>query len=208
MKKLLLLLLVLLHGVTSQAQLTTKKFHLNTEANIGKIDTAMYYGGSLNFEWNILKNISIQYNFDYLERNDQIRQFHTPLGAIGGPIWIAASSKSLIDGDSTTTGIGILYGLLVLALPDGVSYHIPVSNRWQISPYANILGIDFVKNRNDETKSDIKYSCSFGVKGMTVFNNTISTSIFLETRKTAGMGWGFGGGFGFGYLFGKHKKYK
>lgn len=202
-----LLLLSVIFCLAAHGQLMTKKFHLNLEGDLGKIDTSTYYGGSLNFEWNILKNVSIQYNFDFLERNDNIRQIHTPLGIIGGPIWMAASAKSLTDGDSTTTGIGILYGLLVLALPDGVSYHIPVSDRWQISPYANVLGIDFVKNKNDDSESDIKYSCSFGARWMTVFNDHISTSFFIETRKTAGMGWGIGGGFGVGYFFGKSRKY-
>lgn len=186
----------------AQAQLTEKKIHLTAKYSFGSIDSAIYQNISAGFEWHVHKYIGINYNFELMFRNDNYRHIHTPMGLIGGPIIILASAVNSFGFYANGNGSGIWIGLLILALPDGISGHIPVGYKWDLSPYANILGIDFVKNRNNND-SWIKYACSFGTRVNYSHNENLTFCTFLETRKTAGYPWGVGGGVGIGYAFGE-----
>lgn len=203
MKNLLYLFITVL-SLTSNAQLTQKKVNLQAKYSMGLIDTAQYHNFSITTEFIVHDYIGLNYNFDLMFRNDNIRQLHTPMGVIGGPLLMGIGLTKIVDGDSNTMGGLVLVGLLILALPDGVSFHIPTAYRWDISPYANLLGIDFVKNRTTDEKF-IKYACSFGAKATYVMKDQFTFSTFVETRKTAGMSWGIGGGFGIGILFGERE---
>jgi hypothetical protein len=90
---------------------------------------------------------------------------------------------------------------LITVLPDGVSYHIPFGYNGDIAPYANVLGIDYIWNKN-VGYSQWKYSCSFGVKGTYWHQSNWMLQGFLETRKVASTGWGFGAGLGAAYSIG------
>lgn len=186
-------------------QLTEKKFHLTAHYSLGGFDNIMYNEVGLGIEWHVHKNIGLNYNLHYLARNDDYRHIHAPMGAAGGPIVMYASIMNWFDADNfQETGlgrIGIIVGFLMIALPDGISGHIPISYKWDLSPYANVLGIDFVKNKlNSDTW--IKYACSFGSKVNYSFNETLTFNAYLETRKTAGYSFGFGAGLGAGITFG------
>jgi hypothetical protein len=187
------------------SQLTEKKFHLRGQYSLGGFDGLIFNEVGLDLEWHLHKNIGINYNVKYLSRNDNFRQIHAPMGLAGGPIVMYASLMGWGDADdfqgASIGKAGIALGLIMMALPDGVSGHIPLGYKWDLSPYANVLGIDFVKNKtNGDTW--IKYACSFGSRVHYSFNDLITFSAFLETRKTAGYSFGFGGGLGAGIAFG------
>lgn len=205
--KTLLFLLALLAVTTSHAQLAEHKGHVWLKYSRGTIDSATYDAYSISGEYLITRYIGLNYNFDLIRRTDNIRQFHTTMGLLGGPtlmvLGVAAGLANSSDGDTTNSGIGalgILGGLIILALPDGVSLHLPVGYKWDLSPYANILGLDRVYNRNTGNKN-LKYAASFGVKTTYYTTRKLTFSAFFETRKTAGMGWSLGGGLGIGYAF-------
>lgn len=185
------------------AQLNTNTYHIYGKTSIGVIDTAFYSSYGLSAEIFANKKLSFNYNFDYTLRKDNVTQLHTPMGLVGGPILMAIGLGNAADADTTTSGaFGVLGGLLLLVLPDGVSYHQNVGYRGDISPYANLLGIDFIHNRTLHERK-IKYACSFGVRGTYVVAEHFTFSAFAETRKTASIPWGFGGGIGIGYTFKK-----
>jgi len=124
------------------------------------------------------------------------------MGVVGGPILIADGFANLFSVNSTnSSGFGIVVGIFLLALPDGVTFHIPLAYKWDLGVNANVLGIDFVKDRYSSS-SWIKYACSFGAKGTYSIKDYMTASIFIETRKTAGYEWGIGGGAGLGFCFG------
>lgn len=111
--------------------LTENKFHLQSKYSYGIVEgiveNAQYNNFSLCGEFIVSDHIGLNYNFDWMQRNDNIRLIHTPMGLIGGPLLmlLSISNKS---GNTTNSGnVGILLGILILALPDGVSYHIPVA---------------------------------------------------------------------------------
>lgn len=149
------------------------------------------------------KYIGLNYNLDLMYRNDQYRHIHAPMGLSGGPILIYSSVVRWLNDDQVgeNNSLGFFLGLLMLALPDGVSGHFSPSYKWDISPYANVLGLDFIKNR-ENGQTSVKYACSFGARVHYSVLDHLTVSGFLETRKAAGHPWGIGGGFGIGYAFG------
>ena len=85
-------------------------------------------------------------------------------------------------------------------MPDGFSYHLPIGYKWDVSPYANLLGFDWISNRKIGY-SEFKYACSIGVRGTYVIKDRFTANCFVESRKCAPTGWGIGAGIGLGYLF-------
>jgi len=206
MKPVLLLLLFAL-PFTGNAQLTSNKAHIFVKYSYGKVDSSTFHLYSLSGEYLLNRYIGLNYNFDLMFRHDQLRQFHSSIGALAGPPLIAIGVFSAIASSSNTTNstfnLGILGGLLGLAIliaPDGVSFHIPASYRWDISPYANVLGVDFIRDKNTND-TYFKYAMSFGAKTTYLHRDHFTLNAFAETRKVAGMGWSVGAGFGLGYTF-------
>ena len=196
-----LFIIITNHSVVS-AQLMEHKFHLYGRYGMGGVQNTSYSIGSLNGEI-LLKKIGLNYNFDYQMRKDSINQFHTSMGIIGAPILFGIGLSNALDGDSTSSGFfGVLGGILLLVLPEGISYHYSPAYHWDLSPYANILGLDFIRDRKSNA-AFIKYSCSFGIKSTYILNDIISVTAYAETRQAARFGWGIGGGLGIGVLLGK-----
>ncbi len=186
---------------TTSAQLNDHKFHLSAKYSMGSVQSSRYSNYSLNGEI-LLKKIGLNYNFDYMVRRDSIRQFHATMGILGAPILFGIGLLNSADSDTTSSGaFGIIGGIILLVLPDGLSYHISPKYNWDIAPYANILGLDFVRDRRTNQRS-IKYACSFGIKTTYLLHDMFTLSAFAETRQAAGNGWGFGAGIGLGVLLG------
>jgi hypothetical protein len=191
------------------AQLTEGDGHVFVKYSYGGVDSARYHNYSVSGEYFVNPYIGLNYNFDLMFRNDNIRQFHSSVGALAGPPLIligvisAASNSSNTDNSQFNLGaLGALLGVLILIAPDGVSFHIPVSYKWDISPYANVLGIDYVRNKNTNHNT-FKYAMSFGCKTTYLTYSHFTLNAFVETRKVATMGWSFGGGFGIGFAIGQ-----
>ena len=83
--------------------------------------------------------------------------------------------------------LGELAGVLLTICPDGLSYHFPIGYYWDVAPYTNILGIDWVFNRK-ENYSKLKYAVSLGTKVCYSFSNNMTVNVFLETRKVTSTG--------------------
>jgi hypothetical protein len=203
LKNLLFTLTFILFSQIVSAQLMDHKFHLYGRYGMGAVQNTSYNIVSLNGEILLKKNLGLNYNFDYQMRKDSINQFHTSMGILGAPVLFGIGLSNAVDSDTTSSGaFGILGGLLLLVLPDGVSYHYSPAYKWDLSPYANILGLDFIKDKKTDDFY-LKYACSFGVKSSYIISDLITVTGYVETRQAARFGWGFGGGLGLGVLLGK-----
>jgi len=198
--KYIFIIACLLGYLTTWGQLTEKSFRVETSGMFGAYGNSAYYGGSIGARWLVTERVGLRYNFDVLQLNNQTRHVHTPMGLVGGPILMAAGFARSFDGDSTTRGtFGIVSGLLLLILPEGFSYHQPIGNHFELSPYANLLGIDFIRN-TAHNSNKVKYACSFGVQVTALTFSNLTIHGFVETRKAASVPWGFGGGIGLGWI--------
>ncbi len=201
-KTVLLVFTFFILGFTSKAQVTNHFCNLSLKYSMGSIDTATYSNYGFQAEIMLNEYFGINYNFDLIERDDNVRQFHAPMGLLGGPLLIGAGLSNSFDGDTTSKGLGlILIGAAMIGIPDGVNFHLPLSPTMDMAIYANVLGIDFIKDRTTDF-STIKYAASFGTKYTYVFRERVTFAGFVETRKTAGIPWSIGGGIGVGVLLG------
>jgi hypothetical protein len=195
----------------ANAQLLDFKNHIQAKYSVGTIAGANYQALSFSMEWHSKKKFGLLYNLDFINRDDNIKQVHAGVGTLlGPPIFgiglISALTKDTIKSSDLDLGAGgILLGILMFILPDGVSYHFPVSNRLDLAPYLNFLGVDHVRDRNIP-KNYFKYSASLGAKLSFITKSNISLGAFFEARGVAGYGWSVGGGLGIGYLFNSRNK--
>ncbi len=208
-KKILFVSFLLFSLNFSFGQLTSYKWHTFAKFSGGKIDTATYLNGGLSAEYIIFKNVGLNYNLEFQHRSDLYNHLHGSIGSVGGPVIFvigaatALSNAVSLDNNSGIGTLGMLLGVMVFVVPDGVSYHFPIGYKGDISPYFNFLGFDWVSNKSIGY-SQFKYACSFGVRVTYLLNDRMTAIGFIETRKCAPTGWGIGGGIGLGYLF----KYK
>jgi hypothetical protein len=210
MKQLFISIFLFFTYFKTDCQVTNYRWHTFGKFSGGIIDTSRYFNGGLSAEYMLFKRIGLNYNLEFQKRTDHFNHIHASVGSLAGPPLIlfglisglANSTNDSIDSDSVFEFgyLGTLLGLLITVLPDGVSYHFPIGYKWDVSPYANVLGVDWIWNR-DIGYSEFKYSCSFGVKGTYLLNDRMTVLGFIETRKAAPTGWGIGAGIGLGYLF-------
>ncbi|MBI5323953.1 MAG: hypothetical protein HZB41_01505 [Ignavibacteriae bacterium] len=99
----------------------------------------------LCFEIFINDNISVDYILagNFSKDNTFI---HTPLGLIGGLALLAETRET----DFSTYDYVIL---LLILLPEGINYYIPMNEKINVVPYLNPLGYDYLKDDYSITSS-------------------------------------------------------
>lgn len=158
--------------------------------------TSYYYSG-MSVEYQFRPRWTLNWNVEMQTRNDDIYQLHGPMGLIGGPAFMVWA----INGSWGFEAVGstIVLGLMIMAAPEGIGYHIPIGYFWDLSPYVNVLGFDWVQtNQNDGFKS-LLYSASAGVRCSFWFADQFFAKGFLETRKAGFLDLSFGGGVALGW---------
>ncbi len=195
------LLFILIFPFIGQTQISENKFYVYGKASVGKMDTALYNNFSLSGEYIFKGVVGINYNFDFIHRNDNIFQLHTSMGTIAGPLVLLAMGGSggyYYSSSYYKTAMAV--ALIALLLPDGISAHIPFRYNWDFSPYVNFLGFDYVKYKT-YNYHQFHYSSSFGFKTSYWTSNNFTVLAFAEVRKVRTMGYGYGMGVGIGYTF-------
>ena len=188
------------------SQLTDFKHHFQAKYSYGRVSNINYQALSFNLEWHSKKRFGLLYNLDFINRPDKIKQVHASVGTLLGPpilgigILKAFTKDSIKSSDLDFGAGGIFIGIVMILLPDGVSYHFPISKNIDVAPYFNFLGVDYIRDRN-LLNNYFKYSCSLGTKLNFITKSQITFSAFIEARGVASYGWSFGGGLGVGYAF-------
>lgn len=193
------------------SQLSDKAGYVGWKSSYGFIDTSTYQNHGLTGEFIFSNRIGIIYNLEYQRRSNKFNHIHGSMGSILGPPLIVIGFLSNLSNDpndmnltSSDFGLGYLgvaLGIVMAVIPDGVTYHIPIRGNYDIAPYANFLGCDYIWNKQ-KSYSEWKYACSFGVKASYINYSDWVFQGFLETRKVASTNWGFGAGLSVAYAIG------
>jgi hypothetical protein len=189
-------------SLATNAQFQSGDTHITGKFSYGTWGTERYNLYAIQGDLFLNDYFSVNYNFDLTYTTNKHRYFHTPLGLIGGPPLIFIG---LLSPDDSTSSFnfgkgGAVLGLLLLILPDGAAAHIPIGSNVDISPYANFLGLDFIKNKNTN-ESWIKYSAAFGLQVTFLHKSDFTMSLYGEVRKAVKFDWMKGIGFSVGYHF-------
>ena len=198
MKIFAFIIIVFFLSVNTFTQINTNRFLISGRISGGLMQKDLYSSYGFSSEYIIKNKFGLIYNIDGFSTQKQFN-LHSPMGLTGGSLLIYAGLVSLTDGDpETSASFGLIGGLICLILPDGISYHHNIGYKWDLSPYANLLGIDFIFNDQRKFES-IDYACSFGFKTSYLLKDNLFCSGYLETRKSGELPWtlGIGGGFGF-----------
>jgi len=198
--RLFLLLLIincrLSNGV--HAQLESAKWQYYGKYSFGYAGNMNYSYVGFTMENQFKPRWTLNWNLEFLDRRDDVFQLHGSMGLIGGPVFMGWAVNHSTFGNG---GIGssIILGLLIMAAPDGVSYNIPLAYRWDLSPYVNVLGFDWVQYNEVDGLSHLYYSASAGLRCTYWVTDRFFTKAFVETRKAGTLDWNFGGGLAIGW---------
>jgi uncharacterized protein (TIGR02145 family) len=146
------------------------------EAGFGSVKGITYNNFSMNGEWFPAKTnqrFSLTYSLDYQIKSSGEKSFH---------FWGSSPLLLLIlTGSPEVAFLGLI--------PDGFSYHIPVSSKIDLAPYANFLGFDYYWNKDKMTKG-YNYASSFGIKASIWTNSEWLLQGFVETKNVLPLGQG------------------
>jgi hypothetical protein len=181
----------------SAAQMEASKWQHYPKISMGLTGNTSYINYGWTSEYQFRPKWTLNWNLEVQARMDSIVQLHGSMGLIGGPAFMGWA----INNSWTPKGIGtsILIGLMIMAIPDGISYHIPVGYRWDISPYVNVLGFDYVPADSDVGKNYLLYSASAGVRCSYWFADRFFAKAFVETRKAGYLEFNYGLGVALGW---------
>jgi len=149
---------------------------LGFEAGFGSIKGITYDNFSVNGEWfaaKSYKRFSLTYSIDYQIKSSGEKSVH---------FWGSSPFLFLI---LTGSPEAALLGLI----PDGFSYHFPISSKVDLAPYANFLGFDYYWNKDQVTKG-YNYATSFGIKASIWTESQWLLQGFVETKNVLPLGQG------------------
>lgn len=195
---LLFLLSILAHPTRSNAQVDQAKWQFYPKYSFGFVDHTNYSYVGMTGEYQFRPKWTLNWNLEVSARRDDIFQVHGAMGLIGGPAFMGWAITNTTWGNGGIAS-SILLGLMIMAVPDGVSYHIPLAYRWDLSPYANVLGFDWVQYNQSDGLQHLMYSVSAGVRCSYWMSDRFFTKVFVETRKAGTLGWNVGGGLAVGW---------
>ncbi len=156
-------------------------------------------GGGLKLRMFISKRFS--FDGDLLVSRDYV---HFGLGLIGIPIWIMASHPGISSEQDFTFKELIAMGACMLLSAEHTSYHIPLGNYMDISPYVSLLRIKTdLTSEHKDTSDDKEYKLAFvtGLELNKYFNRFIFSPYVEYYRCYNGYNSGINLGLYFGLYF-------
>lgn len=135
-------------------------------------DSFSMRGGTSYLSFNDIKNtvvgeLELNINFyDYFSLDYRIaagrNYFHSPLTT---PIAITSGLLGVAAEDSNSLkGLYVLVAIAALAVPEGISAHIPIGKHSYLSPTLSPLGFEYLGRKNDSEKQKIFAAGNFGLK--------------------------------------------
>ncbi len=186
---------------TSIAQFEQGDFVLSaTAAETNYNDFALKTSYGLDMQYFVDDNVSLNYSFRLGER-----YAHVPAAAPASAIMLFIAFTTANNGDTEVenklTGWGIISGIALALVPEGVSFHLRVNDHLAVSPYINPLGLEWIREEGVGGR-DTWLGGSAGAKGNLILGDFV-VAPYGEYKKLYGRkgNWGTGAGIAIGYRF-------
>lgn len=193
--------MIFLSVVSLEAQLpdteeSNKHFRLMIVPEFSNLHSRESIGLGINAEVFVHENFSLNYRFAFTPTGGGTF-FHFNSGWVGS--WnlasIAIDAITEEDDDTDLESSLFVAALVLFALPEGVSFHIPVNENATLSPFINPLGMEIIDDTGYMT-------FELGLKLTSIFNENFCVSpyfsyktLYYNNRS------GFAAGFAIGIAF-------
>lgn len=199
MKTLILSLLLLLNcnafGQSDYSKLDVN-FGLGTNLYQGQFQPVWNLQAELhlNTHWSLLYN----YNFGSLDASNHY--LHAPMSLFAvGPVTRFLTQNTYTIGDFFGS---LAVGMLTALIPEGLAYHYPLAYRYDLSAYANPLGLAYVFTDLFLLDKGVRYHTNIGCK-LTYYSRVgLLANAYTQLNYMGSFGFYPSAGFGLGYAFG------
>lgn len=141
---------------------------------------------ALNDHWNL------RYELGFGIRGNKKFYMHTPVTLpVGGILFVAGIETG---GNFLNT-----LGILIMIVPEGVSFDIPLSDSFELSPYIDLNSCEYYLT--PENKLKYRLSGDAGLAGRIHLGDRFCVSAYSSLTMLETHGLGFSGGVGLGYKF-------
>ena len=199
MKTLLLSLLLLLNCKTF-AQSDYSKLDLNFG-----LGTNLYQGQfqptwNLQAEYHLNAHWSLLYNYNLGSLDSTNHYLHAPMSLFAvGPVTRFLTQNTYTIGDFLGS---LAVGMLTALIPEGLAYHYPLAYRYDLSAYANPLGLAYVFTDIFLLDKAVRYNTNIGCK-LTYYSRLgLLANVHTQMNYIGSYGFYPSAGFGLGYAFG------
>jgi hypothetical protein len=186
MKKLIIISAFLLVGLVAKSQ--DVRFSVNGNSILNKTFSAYSINPSLDV--GVGEHFNLHYSLGFGVRGNKKFYMHLPGLA---PVGMIAFVAGLDDYTNFMTYLGIL----LILLPEGVSYDIPLNDNWELTPFININSAEcFTSGVNNDFNYHL--SADGGVAARYYFSDKFFGQVYSSAKIIESKAWGVSGGFGFG----------
>ena len=199
MKTFVLSFLFLLNGVV-YAQSDYSKLDLNFG-----LGTNLYQGQfqptwNLQAEYHLNAHWSLLYNYNLGSLDSTNHYLHAPMSLFAvGPVTRFLTQNTYTIGDFFGS---LAVGMLTALIPEGLAYHYPLAYRYDLSAYANPLGLAYVFTDIFLLDKAVRYNTNIGCK-LTYYSRLgLLANVHTQLNYMGSYGFYPSAGFGLGYAFG------
>lgn len=148
----------------------------------------------LNTHWSLLYN----YNLGSLDSSNHY--LHAPMSLFAvGPVTRFLTQNTFTIGDFFGS---LAVGMLTALIPEGLAYHYPLAYRYDLSAYANPLGLAYVFTDLFLLDKGVRYHTNIGCK-LTYYSRVgLLANAYTQLNYMGSFGFYPSAGFGLGYAFG------
>lgn len=91
-------------------------------------------------------------------------------------------------------------GVILILLPEGISYDIPLNDKWELSPFININSAEtYAYGVNNYFR--YKFSADGGIAARYYFNKKLYSQFYTSAKIIETRGWGVSAGVGIGFAW-------
>jgi hypothetical protein len=199
MKTFVLSFLFLLNGVV-YAQSDYSKL----DVNFG-LGTNLYQGQfqptwNLQAEYHLNAHWSLLYNYNLGSLDSTNHYLHAPMSLFAvGPVTRFLTQNTYTIGDFFGS---LAVGMLTALIPEGIAYHYPLAYRYDLSAYANPLGLTYVFTDIFLLDKAVRYNTNIGCKLTYYSRFGLLANVHTQLNYMGSYGFYPSAGFGLGYAFG------